>query len=348
MPGTMHAVVLTAAGAPSGLALAEMPIPIPAHDEVLLKVAGCGIGYHDVLVRKGHIPFAIGGVLGGEISGEIVALGSDVAGFAIGDRVCSKVFISCGRCFYCIRGDETHCEKAVHTQGGYAEFCVLPIEPLVKVPAEIPLETSCIFGAAIATALSAVREVGHCSAGEDVLITGGGGGVGIHAIQFARLAGARVIALTTAPAKVPMLREAGAHDVLTVGDGQEWSDSVRALTHGRGVKLVIDCVGVPVLQQSIASLAVKGRLIFVGDVTWDTFPMSPIAAITRALTFVGNHSFAKYLVEDVVRFVADGRIRPYLTTTAPLDRVAWLHEQVEQGRVTGRAAVLPQVGRTRA
>lgn len=338
----MRAVVLEGQGGYDKLVVKEVPVPRPRRDQVLLRVAACGVGYHDIALRNGDMRrgFEPGMIIGGEISGEIVELGEEVDDFKVGDNVTCKVLVSCHRCYYCIRGMEVSCEKSYHTEGGYAEYCALPTECLVKLPPDMPVAPAAIFGGAIGTALHSVRESGRCTVGDNVLITGSGGGVGLHAIQIARLCGGRVIAVTTSPQKVDILKEAGADVVLPIS-GDRWFQDVIDLTDGRGADLVIDTVGSVVFTPAFRSMGVEARYVFVGQLYRDTITINPAFIFRKGARMYGSHSFGKYIVQDVVKLVHAGKIRPYLTVTGPLEQAGWLHEQLETRQVTGRAAVVP-------
>lgn len=339
---TMRAVVLQGQGGYDQLVLKEVPVPKPKRDEVLLKVAACGVGSHDIALRNGDLRrgFEPGMIIGGEISGQVVELGSEVDGFAVGDNVTCKVLVSCRHCWYCIRGEETSCVKVYHTEGGYAEYCALPAECLVKLPPDMDVVSACIFGGAIGTALHAVRELGHCRLGDNVLVTGSGGGVGLHAIQIAKMSGGRVIAATTTPSKADILKEAGADVILPIS-GDRWFQQVMELTDGRGADLIIDNVGSAVFTPAFRSMAVKARYIFIGQLYRDTITINPAFIFRKGAQMFGVHSFSKYMVEDVVELVHQGKIRPYLNATAPLEKAGWLHEQIEARKVVGRAAIVP-------
>src|SRR5690606_10958194 len=169
--------------------------------------------------------------------------------FKPGDRVATaQRYHICGACSFCRTGRETLCEDRKFLGdygmvGGYAEYVAVEDDNVALVPDGVALDEASIVACTIGTVFNAMRDVGNIQAGETVLITGSGGGLGMHAIQLARLQGARVIAQTTSPKKAERLRELGAHEVVVHERGEDFSKQVRALTGGRGVDVAVDNVG---------------------------------------------------------------------------------------------------------
>src|SRR5688500_2883365 len=140
MGPTMHAAVLHGPGPPDAFAIEEVPVPAPGPDEVLVKVEACGVSFRDVVERNGTYRRDVGfpAILGLEISGTVAAKGDGVADLEIGDHVCSKAFVSCGRCRLCRNGRETTCRRRRPVKGGYAEYVALDQDAFVKVAADLP------------------------------------------------------------------------------------------------------------------------------------------------------------------------------------------------------------------
>jgi acryloyl-coenzyme A reductase len=337
------AAVLHEPGPPSAFSLEEVPIPETGEDDVLVKAGACGVSYRDVVERNGtyrrDVTFPL--VIGLEISGTVLAKGAAVRDIEIGDRVCSKAFSSCGDCRYCRNGRETTCRKRRPVRGGYAEYVALPQDAWVKVPDTIPHEIACTLGPGAGVALNAVRDVAKVAIGETVLVTGATGGVGLPALQIAKLCGARVICATRTESKRRFLLDAGADEVVVAAAGQEFSADVRALTAGEGVDVVIDTIGSRVFDASFNSLAFHGRYAFVGQLFGEEISINPARIFFKRAQLLGVGSVSRSQLEDVIQLVAAGRITPRIGAVLPLREVAKAHALVESGEIAGRVVMIP-------
>ena len=177
----MRAAVLEAPGGPDAFKLKDVPVPAYGARDVLVAVKACGVSGRDLAERNGtykrHVTFPL--VIGLEISGVVEAVGSEVTTLRPGDHVATKAFSSCGLCQYCRSGRETSCLKRQPVRGGYAEFTALPEDAVVKIPDSLPFEEACSLGPAVGIALNAVRDTAKVTLGEQVLITGATGGLGV-------------------------------------------------------------------------------------------------------------------------------------------------------------------------
>ncbi len=339
----MKAVVLRVNGDPSVLRLEEWPDPQPQPHEVLVKVGAVGVPYHDIVERNGVLRPGHGlpKILGNEIAGVVVALGSAVAALKIGARVCSKGFHSCGECRRCRNGNETLCSRRRVISGGYAEYVAIPAEALVAIPGNIGFAEACMLGSSTAVALSALRDIAKVRLGESVLVTGASGGVGLPALQIAKAAGANVIAMTHSPAKVEALAESGARHVIVAENGRDFSEDVRKITDDEGVDIVIDTVGSKVFAPAFRSLATGGRYIIVGQLTREEVALNLARIIFKAATISGVTSARRDQLEDVIHLVAAGSLRPQIAKVMPLSDAAEAHALVETGGIIGRIVLQP-------
>ena len=205
----MKAMVVHQPGGTEVLSLERVADPIAGPKDVIIKVDACGVCFHDIVTRNGTLKFGVQMpcILGHEISGTVVDVGRDVRAFQRGDRVATvQRYHICGACRYCRTGRETLCPERKFTGdwgmvGGYAEYVAIEDDNVALVPEGVELQDAAIVACAIGTILNAIREIGKLQPGETALVTGAGGGLGMHAIQLARLAGALVIAQTTSPEK---------------------------------------------------------------------------------------------------------------------------------------------------
>ena len=339
----MKAIVLRVNGDPSVLRLEEWPDPQPQPHEVVVKVGAVGVPYHDIVERNGVLRPGHGlpKILGNEIAGTVVALGSGVAAPKIGARVCSKGFHSCGECRRCRNGNETLCSRRRVVSGGYAEYVAIPAEALVEIPDTISFAEACMLGSSTAVALNALRDIAQVRLGASVLVTGASGGVGLPALQIAKAAGANVIAMTHSPAKGEALAEGGARHVVVAENGRDFSDDVRKLTGDDGVDIVIDTVGSKVFAPAFRSLATGGRYVVVGQLTRDEVALNLARIIFKAATISGVTSARRDQLEDVVGLVAAGRLRSQIAKIMPLSQAAEAHALVESGGIVGRVVLQP-------
>jgi NADPH:quinone reductase-like Zn-dependent oxidoreductase len=178
--------------------------------------------------------------------------------------------------------------------------------------------------------------------GERVLVTGAGGGLGVHAVQMARLAGAHVIAQTTTPDKAALLTESGANDVLVTARGEDFSKRVQSLTGGEGVDVLIDNVGTPLFTAMRRSLAVNGRWVLVGQLTGDFVSFNPAQLFLRNQSMLSVNSTTRAQLEDTLALIARGDIRPVISGVERLRNIGAVHERMERGSVAGRIVVRPE------
>jgi D-arabinose 1-dehydrogenase-like Zn-dependent alcohol dehydrogenase len=345
----VRAVVVRRTGGPEVLCIEEIARPEVGPREVLIRVAACGVCTLDVVTRNGTYRNRVQLPLtpGHEIAGTVVEVGAEVKRFRSGERVATtQRYHICGSCRFCRGGYEPLCaeRKFLGQQalvGGYAEYVAVEDDNVALVPSNVNQEQAAIAACAIGTSLNAVRDVGRIKPGERVLVTGAGGGLGVHAVQLARLAGAFVIAPTTSQDKAKLLAELGAHEVLVTERGEDFSERVRKLTGGEGVDVVIDNVGTPSFTAMRKSLAINGRWVLVGQLTGDFVPFNPAQLFLRNQSMLSVHSTTRAQLEDVLALVARGDIRPVISGVHSLDEVAAVHERMERGSVPGRIVLRP-------
>ena len=345
VPTTMRAVVLRAFGGPERLRVEEVPAPDPetlGPGDVLIRTHACGVCYHDIINRRGNLPrTSVPSILGHEIAGEVVALGAEVSSFAVGDRVASVQRVHCNDCDVCEDQRPTLCKGGVffgeEIPGGYAEYTVSPAQGLAPIPDSIPYAEASICACTIGTAIH-VAQRGRVEARDTVLITGASGGVGLHAIQVCKLAGARVIAVTSSPEKEKRLLDAGADAVIAAPE-LRFSRRAREITDGHGVDVVFEITGSLTFEESVRSLGVGGRLVMVGNLETEKVDFMPGLMILKELEFIGSFATTTAELTEAFRLVEAGQIRPVLAGTLPLDQAATAHEMLYDRRVVGRLAL---------
>lgn len=292
----MHAVRLLHTGQP--LVDAEVEIPTPGNDDVVVEVRAAGICHSDAHYRSGRGNVALPLTMGHEVAGVVAARGRDVKGLQPGDRVAIHYLLSCGRCLGCLRDGEQFCESGAmigkDRDGGYAEAIVVPASNAVPIPENVPFEQAAIMMCSTATAWHAIR-LAQVGSGASVAIIGFGG-LGVSAVQLLQFLGAVPIAIDVVPAKLEAARLAGAEAVAaTAGLAEE----LRRATGGRGVDVALDLAGHPgTCTQVLRAMAPGGRLVLVainlGPFEFD--PYRDILARERRIIGCSDHLRAE-LVE---------------------------------------------------
>jgi D-arabinose 1-dehydrogenase-like Zn-dependent alcohol dehydrogenase len=345
----MRAIVVRQAGGIEHMHLEEVPEPEMRPNDVMIRVEACGVCFHDVVTRNGtmrrgvEIPF----IPGHEVSGTVVKVGPRVLDFKPGDKVCTAQRRHiCGRCGHCRTGNETSCEEReflgdAGLNGGYAELVCVEDDNVALIPEGVAFDEAAIVACAIGTELNAIRDVAQIKAGERVLVSGAGGGLGIHGIQLARLSGGIVYAVTTSPEKADLIREYGAHHVVVVERGADFSKQLMEMTNRRGMDVVIDNVGSVLFEPTRRSLGMGARWIFIGQLTGDFVQLNPAQLFFKNVSIKSAKSTTREQLRDSLELVANGMVRPVIQDRWPLERAPEAHALVESGRTTGRILLKP-------
>jgi putative PIG3 family NAD(P)H quinone oxidoreductase len=327
----MRAVVITAPGGPDVLAVADRPVPRPAPGEVLVRVRAAALNRADLLQRRGAYPAPTGApadVPGLEFAGELVE--AELAGgeqWRPGDRV-----------FGIVAG------------GAQAEYLCVHAGLLARIPPELDWVAAAAVPEAFITAFDALVTLGQLRTGERVLVHAVGSGVGLAAVQVACAVGAVPYGTSRTPGKIERAHALGLADGLALPDGPEaLAERVRAWTGGRGVQVVLDLVGGPYVPVGLASLAERGRLVLVGLVAGRRAEVDLGLVLSRRLTVHGTVLRGRSLAEkvavtrtfaaQVVPLLADGRLRPVVDATFPLDSVRLAHERLESNETFGKVVL---------
>jgi acryloyl-coenzyme A reductase len=345
----MRAVVIETTGPPDVLRVADVAAREPGPREIRIAVSACGVCFHDVVVRNGTFRrgVAMPVILGHEVAGTVERMGSEVKEFRCGDLVATTTYSHvCGHCRDCRGGHETSCPERVFLgdaglNGGYAELVCVDADAAIKIPAGVSPEAASIVACTIGTELNAVRDVGRIRLGERVLVTGAGGGLGLHGVQLSHLAGAFTIAVTTTAAKAARIRSAGADEVIVVERGEDFSNRVRRVTDGRGVDVTVDNVGSQVFDPVRRSMADGGRIVLVGQLTGEFIQLNPAQLFLRNISILSAKGVSRSQLADALDLVARGRIKPAVEDVYPLEAAAETHRLVEAGLSTGRLVLRP-------
>jgi propanol-preferring alcohol dehydrogenase len=230
--------------------------------------------------------------------------------------------------------------------GSYAEYMCAPALNLCPLPESIPFTEASIISDAIATPLHACREEAKVGPGDDVLVIGAGGGVGIHAVQMARLCGGRVLAADISREKLEMAKTLGADEIIDTKE-KDLAKEVLRLTDGKGAEAVLDFVASSqTLEAGFTSLAKAGRLVILGYrppsvfKVDPTFRVDPLIVLSKGLEIHGSRYISMAELVDAVKIVQQGKIKPVVTRTFPLEEAETAHQMILANKITGRAALL--------
>ena len=313
------------AGGPETMVIAEGPLPVPAADEVLIRVQAVGVNRPDVAQRAGSYPPPPGAspILGLEAAGEVAAVGADVTSYRVGDKVC-----------------------ALTNGGAYAEYVTAPAAQTLPWPHGYDALRAAALPETYFTVWANLFMIGRLAAGESVLIHGGTSGIGVTAIQLAHAFGATAYATAGSDDKVKACLELGATAAINYRSA-DFLEEIRSLTAKRGVDVVLDMVGAPYFPRNLRCLALDGRLVqiaFLQGSKLEEFDLMPIMA--RRLTVTGSTmrprtTAQKGVISDQLRarvwpLLDEGRCGPVIHSVFPLAQAAEAHRLMESSAHIGK------------
>ena len=327
----MRAVVAREAGSPEVLQSTELPDPTPGPGQLLVRVSAAGVNFSDTYRRAGVYRMDYPHVVGVEGAGVVEALGDDVTGFSVGDRVAWN-----------------------EAPGSYAELALVPADNAVHVPDGLDLTLAAALPLQGMTAHYLVTSVFQVGPGHDVLLTAGAGGVGLLATQLAVARGGRVITTVSSAEKAALSAQAGAAhtiDYASMADiTTELPAVVRDLTDGAGVHVVYDGVGKATFDASLASLRRRGMLVLFGGASGQVPPFDPQRLnaggslyLTRPTLghFIATRGELEWRASEVLGAAADGDLDVRVGATFPLADAAEAHRALESRATTGKVLLVP-------
>jgi NADPH2:quinone reductase len=323
----MRAVLCKAYGPPESLVIEDVESPVPGPGEVVISVKASGVNFPDVLIIqnkyqvKPPLPFSPGS----EVAGIIKAVGENVTQVKPGDAV-----------------------FAFTVYGGFAEEVKTDAKRLLPIPAGMTFATAAAFGLTYATSDHALRDRGELKAGETLLVLGAAGGVGLAAVEIGKALGARVVACASSDDKLAVCREHGADETINYAT-EDLRERIKAITGGKGADVIYDPVGGSYTEPALRSIAWRGRLLVVGFAAGD-IPKIPLnLTLLKGCAIVGvfwgeftrrePERFAQEM-RQLGQWYAEGRIRPHISATYPLDRAADALNDMAQRRVVGKVVLV--------
>jgi NADPH2:quinone reductase len=323
----MRAVLCKSYGPPESLVIEEIEPLKPGPGQVVVGVKACGVNFPDTLIIEGkyqfkpELPFSPGG----EVAGVVKALGEGVERVKVGQRVI-----------------------AFTGWGGFAEEVLVEAKGLIPIPEQMDFVTASAFVMVYGTSHYALKDRAKLQPGETLLVLGAAGGVGLAAVELGKIMGARVIAAASSKEKLAVCREHGADEGINYA-GEDLKERIKALTAGKGVDVVFDPVGGPYSETALRGLAWEGRHLVVGFAAGD-IPRIPLnLSLLKGSSIVGVFwgSFTtrdpqrnQEHLRELLSWYLDGKIRPHISATYPLERVADALNDMLARKITGKAVLL--------
>jgi NADPH:quinone reductase-like Zn-dependent oxidoreductase len=342
----MQAIQLTAHGAPGQLQFRTVPDPVAATGEVVVRVRACGLNRLDLWCEEGKLPIPVElpRIPGCECAGEILAVGTEVSDWRVGDRVAVQSNLFCGRCEFCLHGRESLCLRAqllgIQRDGGFAGQVSVPANALLRLPAGVDFTTAAALTLAGSTAMHMLTVRASVKPGDWVLAIGGASGVGSAAIQIARQLGARVISTGSSEAKRALAAQLGAGHLVD-STRPDWPALIRQITEKRGVDLVVEHVGGEVLQQCFTCLARGGTIVTCGATAGREVPLTLWPFFVKEQKLIGSYGRNRSDIEATLAWAAEGKLRPVLHQTFPLAATAEAYAALRGRGVLGELVIVP-------
>lgn len=329
LPELMTAVGFDAPGGAEVLKPVSRPVPRPAENEVLIKVAAAGVNRPDVLQRRGFYPPPPGAsdIPGLEVSGEVVAVGASADSAMMGQRVC-----------------------ALLAGGGYAEYVVAPVGQCLTVPEGYDLVEAAALPETLFTVWSNLFERAYVVEGDIVLVHGGTSGIGTMAIGLCKLFGIKIIVTCGSDEKCASAIEIGASHAINYASA-DFVEEVKAITGGKGVQAVLDMVGGDYVARNLACLAEDGRHVSIATQRGVKAEIPLVPVMQKRLILTGSTlrprsvAFKAMIADEIAQivwpFVEEGKLRPVMDRSFPLDQAAAAHARMEAGEHVGKIVLIP-------
>ncbi len=324
----MRAVLCKQFGPPEDLVIDEVADPTPGPGEVLIEVKAAPVTFPDTLMLedkyqfKADLPY----IPGGEVAGTVIAIGADVTGIEVGERVVS----------------------GLGAVGGYAEFAVAKENAVRKLPDGVGFAESTGLLYAHGTTYYGLKERADLQPGESLLVLGAGGHVGLSAVEIGKLMGARVIAAASSEEKLDLCRERGADETINYSE-ESLKDRAKELTNGEGVNVIYDVVGGDYAEQALRAIAWEGRFLVIGFTAG--IPAIPLnLTLLKSCQIVGvfygamtsrDPKLANEIAEDLLGWVANGDLKPHISATYGLDGAAGALRNLMDRKSVGKIVIEP-------
>ncbi len=345
MAGTMNAWVQTGFGGAEMRVLQNIPIPVPAADEVLVRVAACSLNRLDILQRKERLiaSLRLPHIAGMDFVGNVVEAGSSIGESLVGTMVVVDPVVTCGVCDRCVAGLAIYCRNfrtcGSSRDGGFAEYVAVPARNCVLVDtSHITLDELACVPVASVTAWHGLLSAGQIQPGETVVIPGAGSGLGIAGIQIAKARGCRVITTVSGAAKIAPAQAVGA-DLVIDRTQSDWVGEVLSATDGKGADLVWDHVGGGFLQQAIDACRVNGRIVMSGTTAGNRSCFTNTSLFHWGKSIIGHGGYTATEMRETVAAYCSGALRVVIDSRWPFSALPRAEERLESDAFFGKVLV---------
>lgn len=342
----MRAVAFAAHGGLETLQLMELPTPKPVADEVLVQVKACALNHLDLWVRRGlGVTIPMPHIGGCEVTGVIAELGPQAAssGLSVGQRVMiAPGLLPRNNSIWTARGmdhvDPTYFKHGFQTQGGLADYSVARACDIIPISEAWNFAEWAAVPLTFATAWNMLHTLAKLQPGETVLIMGAASGVGVAAVQIAKLAQARIIAVAGSAEKLAKVQELGADYALNYKT-QDVGKEVKKITGSQGCDVVFEHVGAALWQHAMRSMAIGGRLVTCGATTGPKVEIDLRFFFSKQYSLMGAHMASRADLLRVLDLVERRHLVPVIDSTFPLERTREAQERLENLSVIGKVVI---------
>jgi NADPH:quinone reductase-like Zn-dependent oxidoreductase len=340
----VKAAIIREFGGPQVLRYEEVPDPKLRKDQVLVRVRACALNHLDLWVRKGLPGVKLPHILGSDIAGEIADIGEYITGFTVGQRVLLAPMHFCGRCEHCVAGRQNMCREFTvlgnGVDGGNCDLIAVPAVNVIPIPDHLGFEAAASVPLVFLTAFHMLTGRAAVRPGHTVLVLGANSGVGIAAIQIAKLFGATVIATAGDARKSEKARELGADFVVNHYE-QKIGEEARRITKNAGVDIVIEHVGIATWNESVKALKPNGTLVTCGATTGYQAGIDLRFLFSKQLNILGSYMGTMGELREVLKHIFSGKLKPVVDQTFPLSEIREAHEYLEKSQMFGKVVLKP-------
>ncbi|HLJ44385.1 MAG TPA: zinc-binding dehydrogenase [Bryobacteraceae bacterium] len=338
----MKAVRIHQHGGPEVLRYEDVPEPEIKANEVLLRVRACSLNHLDIWARKGLPGMKLPHILGSDIAGEVVRVGELCERVKPGQRVLLSPGTSCRQCEQCVSGHDNRCRKytlwGTGINGGNREFMAAQEYTVIPIPDNLTFEQAAAAPLVFLTAWHMFFSRARLEAGEDVLVIAASSGVGMAAVQIAKMFHCRVIATAGGEQKMAKTKELGA-DYVIDHYSQDISAEVKKITAKRGVDVVFEHVGEATWAKSMESMAAGGRIVTCGATTGYDTRLDLRFLFAKQQSVLGSYMGTLGELHRVLKFVFNGTLKPVIDKVFPLSELAAAHQHLENKEQFGKVIV---------
>jgi len=336
----MKAAVLKEFNKP--LVIEEKEIPKPQKGEVLIRIKASGLCVSDIHIQDGIInTVKLPYTPGHEMAGVVEELGENVTGLEIGDHVTASIDLICNRCRFCLSGMTNLCKSLIRIgfekDGSHAEYCVVPAENVFRVNKDIPFEQVAILTDAVGCMYNAIRNKANVKPGDHVLILGTGG-LGMNAIQIAKVFGAQVYATSRQEDKIQLSMEMGADAAINTRT-QDLYDEIVKITNGEMCDVVIDNIGIKTSINDAINLIRPGGKVIISGYNDPCFEANYQNMMKYEKEIIGMRGLRRIDIIEVIKLVEQKKIVPYVYKTVEFEKINDALDEMREGKAKGRVVI---------